>query len=138
MEQYIEFIINHWEMVTALLLMIALLLITEQRKSGAAVSPQHATLMVNSDNAVLLDLRTTSDFKAGRIINSFNIPFAELSKRLGDLEKYKGKPIILVCKTGQTTGSAGRLLKKSGFQQVVRMAGGITEWSNQNLPMVRK
>ena len=138
MDQYLEFAVNHWEMVTALSLMIAVLIITEKRKGGAAVSPQQATLMANSDHALFLDLRTTSDFKNVRIMNATNIPFAELKKRLGELEKYKARPIILVCKTGQTTGSAGQLLKKSGFESVVRMTGGMVEWANQNLPLIRK
>ena len=138
MEQYITFAINHWEMVVALSIMIVLLVITERRKSGATISPQQATLIANTGQALFLDVRTTAEFKGARIMNSLNIPFTELNKRLAELENYKGKTIIPVCKTGQTTGSAGRLLKQSGFDPVVRMAGGITEWANQNLPIMRK
>ena len=47
MERYLEFAINHWEMVVALVLTLLVLLITERRKAAPSVSPQQATVMAN-------------------------------------------------------------------------------------------
>ena len=38
---------------------------------------------------------------------------------------------------GQHAGSAGTLLRKNGFVDVARLQGGVTEWRNQNLPVVK-
>ena len=38
---------------------------------------------------------------------------------------------------GQHSGMAGTLLRKAGFQNVARLQGGVTEWRNQNLPVVK-
>jgi rhodanese-related sulfurtransferase len=52
------------------------------------------------------------------------------------LEPHKSKTLILVDKMGQHAGAAGRLLKAEGFT-VNRLEGGMTEWQNQNLPLVK-
>jgi rhodanese-related sulfurtransferase len=138
MERYIEFAINHWEMVLALLLTLTVLFITEKRKAAPSVSPQQATVLANTEQALLLDIRPTADFNAGRVIGSKNIPFADLTKRMSELEKFKTKPIVIICKTGQTSSGAANQLKKSEFTNVSRMTGGMAEWTGQGLPLVRK
>ena len=45
--------------------------------------------------------------------------------------------MVVVCRLGQSAGAAGTLLRKSGFEQVSRLSGGMTEWRNQNLPVVK-
>ena len=138
MDRIIEFSINHWDMVLALLATLAMLIWTERRKAAPSVTPQQATVMGNSDDALMLDIRSAADYKSGRVLNSTNIPFAELSKRLDDLKKYRYKPVVLICKTGQTAGSAANMLRKDGYSKVYRMTGGMVEWTNQGLPLVRK
>ncbi|MDP6164594.1 MAG: rhodanese-like domain-containing protein [Gammaproteobacteria bacterium] len=138
MDRIIEFSINHWDMVLALLATLAMLVWTERRKAAPSVTPQQATVMGNSDDALMLDIRSAADYKSGRVLNSTNIPFAELSKRLDDLKKYRDKPVVLICKTGQTAGSAANMLRKDGYSKVYRMTGGMVEWTNQGLPLVRK
>ncbi len=95
-------------------------------------------MLSNAEDALLLDIRTPADFKAGRVIGSKNIPFADLTKRMSELEKHKNKPIVIICKTGQTASGAANLLKKAEYTNVSRMAGGMAEWTGQNLPLVRK
>lgn len=86
----------------------------------------------------MFDIRTPADFNAGRVIGSKNIPFADLTKRMSELENHKDKPIVIICKTGQTSSSAANVLKKAEYTNVHRMAGGMAEWTGQNLPLVRK
>jgi len=94
--------------------------------------------MANGEDALLLDIRSPADFKAGRVIGAKNIPFADLTKRMSELEKHKDKPIVIICKTGQTASSAANMLKKADYTNVHRMSGGMAEWTGQNLPLVRK
>ena len=138
MDRIIEFSVNHWDMVLALLATLAMLVFTERRKVAPSVSPQQATVLGNNDDALMLDIRSAADYKTGRILNAKNIPFAELSKRTSDLQQYRDKPIVLICKTGQTAASAANVLRKEGYAKVYRMTGGMLEWSNQGLPLVRK
>jgi rhodanese-related sulfurtransferase len=93
--------------------------------------------MVNRDNAVILDIRDNKDFKAGHIVDAINIPFSNLDKRVGELEKYKQRPIIIVCKMGQHAGGVGSKLKALDFAEVHRLGGGMAEWSAANLPLIK-
>ncbi|QEW08207.1 rhodanese-like domain-containing protein [Nitrincola iocasae] len=138
MEKIFEFISNHPVLASGWLVTLAVLLWTEQRKSGRSVSPAEATRLINKESAALLDIRTKKEWDTGYIANSRHIPFAELDKRIIELEKLKDKPVIIVCNLGQTAGSAGKTLKANGFTEVMRLAGGITEWKAQHLPIVKK
>lgn len=61
-----------------------------------------------------------------------------LDGRLGELEKYKSKPIIVACKHGQTAGVAMAKLTKAGFERVYKLKGGMTQWQTDGLPLVKK
>ena len=85
---------------------------------------------------MFLDLRDASDYKAGHISGSLNIPATKLPERMVELDKYKDKPIVLVCKMGQQAGTAGKQLTAAGYTRVNRMTGGMMEWGNLQLPTV--
>jgi rhodanese-related sulfurtransferase len=138
MEQFLEFIMNNWMLVSALLALLALLAWDSGQKAGPKVSTHEATRLINQQNAVVVDIREKADFKAGHLVDAINIPNSQVTNSLVDLEKHKTGPIIVVCKTGQTASAASKILKDNGFDQVYRLSGGIMEWTNNNLPLVKK
>jgi len=138
MEQLFAFISNHPFLVGAFVVLLALFIRNEMSRGGAAVSAQELVQLVNNEGAVVVDLRDKAEFEAGHIVDSINIPFAAIETRMDELNPYKGKPIVLACKMGQHSGSAGTQLRKAGFEQVSRLRGGIADWRAQNLPVVKK
>lgn len=136
MDRLFEFVVNHWELVGLFTFFVVALLWDNNKRSGQSVSPAGATLMINKENALILDIRESKDFSSGHLANAINIPYAKLAERMSELDKHKERPIILVCKTGQTVSVAGKMLREKGFN-AVRLSGGMMEWSNQNLPVVR-
>jgi len=138
MAQFFEFIANHWMLVSALVVLLILLAWDSSQKSGPKVSTHEATRLINQNNAVVLDIRDKADFKSGHLVDAVNIPNSQVAERLSDLEKHKSDPIIVVCKTGQSASAASKTLKDNGFEQVYRLSGGIMEWTNNNLPLVKK
>ncbi len=137
MEQIIEFITNNYLLVLAFLLCLGMLLFAESKKAGAAVSTNEAVQLINKEDAVLLDIRGKKEWENGYITNSIHIPLVDLDKRLSEIEKHKAKDIIVICNMGQTSGTACKKLMASGFEKVVRLKGGISEWKAQNLPLVK-
>jgi rhodanese-related sulfurtransferase len=124
-------------MLTSLLaVLIIAYSLRERIKSGVPVSNTELTLMVNSDKAVVLDIRPSAEYKLGHLVDSINIPYDRINADLTTLEKYKSKTIIIVDKIGQYAGTAGRQLAKAGYD-VRRLSGGISEWQSQNLPLVK-
>lgn len=107
-----------------------------RRISGAAeVGPMEAVQLINRKDAVIIDLREPGEFGGGHAPNARNIPQGQLDKRLGELEKFKNRPIILVCQTGGRSHAATAQLKKAGLAEVLVLAGGINAWQQANLPV---
>lgn len=70
----IEFTFNHYILSGSFIILLTLLIIIEIRKGGKNLSCSELTAMVNSGQAVLLDIRSQKDFSAGHIIDSLHIP----------------------------------------------------------------
>lgn len=138
MDRLFEFIGNHIELSAIFFALLAALWFSEKSRAGKALSPQTATLMMNKDEAVIVDIREKKEFAEGKITGSVHIPFDSLKERSVELKKFEDKQIILVDKMGQHSGMAAKLLKAEGFENVARMSGGISEWKSLNLPLVKK
>jgi rhodanese-related sulfurtransferase len=136
MALFLEFLTQQWILAAALLAVVAMLLMHETRKSGPSLSPQKAINIVNGEQGVFLDLRDAGDYKQGHIVDALHVPSAKLADRMAELEKYRNKPIVLVCKMGQQSGAAGKQLKAGNFEKVYKMTGGMMEWRNLQLPTV--
>jgi rhodanese-related sulfurtransferase len=91
--------------------------------------------LLNHKNALMLDVREQSEFAAGHVLNSKLIPLGKLRERIGELEKYREKPVVVICRSGQRSASACSLLGKQGFAQVYNLNGGITAWQKASLPL---
>lgn len=99
------------------------------------VSALEAVQLINRRDAVVLDVRETGDFSAGHIPNARNIPFAQLTDRLREIEKLKSRPIIV---NGQSISHASKVcaaLGKIGITDVVALRGGLTGWADASLPV---
>ncbi len=137
MSQLFEFVGNHPILVGIFAVLLTLFIRNETQRGGRGVSPQELVNLVNKEGAVVLDVRDSKEFAAGHIVDAVNVPHTSLESRLAELEKYKEKPVTIVCKMGQHAGTAGAMLRKAGFGSVSRLSGGMTEWRNQNLPVVK-
>lgn len=137
MARFFEFLVNHPVLSGLWLVLFATLIVYLNGKSGKAVSPQQATLLVNREDGVILDIRERKEFERGHIVDAVNIPLAKLQERLVELDRKRQQPLVVVCQMGQHSGEAVRLLEAAGFPRVTRMAGGMNEWLAQNLPLVR-
>jgi rhodanese-related sulfurtransferase len=137
MSQLFEFVGNHPILVGIFAVLLTLFIRNETQRGGRGVSPQELVNLVNKEGAVVIDVRDSKEFAAGHIVDAVNVPHTSLEGRLAELEKYKEKPVTIVCKMGQHAGTAGAVLRKAGFASVSRLSGGMTEWRNQNLPVVK-
>lgn len=140
MNDLIQFAQGHLLLSSAWVAVAAILAFTQFRimASGPkALSSQMLTDMVNRENGVVIDIRPKPDFKKGHIHGAINIPASTLKDKVKDLEKYQNTPIIMVCANGISVAGACSTLKKSGLQQVHKLAGGMSSWVGDNLPVVK-
>ncbi|MGD8712524.1 MAG: rhodanese-like domain-containing protein [Thiohalophilus sp.] len=141
MDQLAPFIAKNWILVGALLVIVFLLINSffgGMLKGFKSVSPSEAVLMINRDDAVVLDVREESEYQDGHIINAMHVPLSQLNDKQEQLAKYKERPIIAACRSGQRSGQACATLKKAGFENIYNLSGGVMSWKNANLPLVSK
>ena len=142
MEQLITFMSSHallsgiW---IGLVLLITFMTIKIKLSPIKQLSPQELTFIVNRENGVVVDIRPDKDFKASNIVDSVHFAFEKVAKNdFVSLEKYKDRPIIVVCAAGLTAGRAASALMKSGFGQVSVLKGGLNAWVGAGLPLAKK
>jgi rhodanese-related sulfurtransferase len=102
--------------------------------AGASVGTLEATMLINQKDAVVIDIREPGEFAQLHILNARNVPLGEIEARIRELERFKEKPVIVSCATGNRSGSAASALRKHGFTNVVNLAGGIAAWQQAGLP----
>jgi rhodanese-related sulfurtransferase len=103
--------------------------------AGPSISTLQATLLINQQNALVLDVRDAAEYGGGHVLNSRHLPGAELEARCSELEKYKARPVIVVCESGNRSDKAVSTLRKQGFGQVFSLSGGIGAWRQAGLPL---
>jgi rhodanese-related sulfurtransferase len=102
---------------------------------GPSISTLQATLLINQQNALVLDVREAAEYEKGHVLNARHLPMSELAARSGELEKYKSKPVIVVCESGNRSDKAAAALRKQGFAQVFSLSGGTGAWQQAGLPL---
>lgn len=81
----------------------------------------------NDSSIVVLDVRTPQELEGplGKIDGVINIPVQELDQRIDELEKYKDKEIIVICRTGNRSGRGTDILIGHGYK-AKNVLGGMT------------
>lgn len=139
-ERVLDFFGNHPGLSMAFLVILGALVWTlfQGRSHGVRkVDPSNATRLINSDDAVVLDVRSDSEYRQGHILNSVHIPQTYLNDQIQKLEKHRDRPIIMACKTGSDSARVGATLLRRGFPKVYSLNGGIAAWEAANLPLVK-
>lgn len=110
-------------------------LISRLSGPGSEVGTLEAVQLINRRDALVIDVRESSEFAAGHIANSRHIPLGQLADHLKALEKYKTRPIIVNCRSGSRAAGAVAILRKNGFNEVFTLRGGILAWAQASMPL---
>lgn len=140
MEHLPEFFANNLFLCVAFIIVLMLTVRAEfLHQSGKMneLSPMQATRLMNNENAVVIDVSEAADFKNGHIKNAINVPIKELKNKLSDLQKYSDKAVLMICKSGNQSSRACKVLKQSKFSNVHNISGGLHNWMESNLPVVK-
>jgi len=135
-----EFLMNNLALVGLFLASGLMLVWPEIAKlagggGSGEVGTLDATRLMNLPGSLVLDVRDDKDFAAGHLPRARHIPARDLEGRLGEISKFKEKPVIVTDRSGPRSGAATRLLKKSGFSNVQQLKGGIGAWQQASLPV---
>ena len=134
----VKFFIDNIFFVAIALISGGALLWPSLTQRGKRASPQQITQLINCGKALILDVRDGAEFAGGHLPDAKNIPLGELAGRIGELDKFKAKSVIVVCQSGARAATAAGLLQKAGYADVVNLDGGVAAWKAAGLPLVNK
>ncbi len=87
-----------------------------------------------SEGALLLDVRTPSEYADRHLQGAVNVPVDNLQSRSEDLAKLTGgdkkKAIVVYCAAGRRAARAKKLLLDEGYERVTNL-GGIDDWDSR-------
>jgi rhodanese-related sulfurtransferase len=139
-EELLAFAGRHLYLSMALVGLTVALLYTEIARlfrGYTALRPAELTGLINRDNALVIDLSPSGDFEKGHIAGSRSIALSQFDPENKLLAKARELPVVVVCRSGQTSGDAAKRLKKAGFEKVYWLDGGVQAWQQADLPLVK-
>lgn len=104
-----------------------------QNKSEDEITVEEFRQLQESDSSlVVLDVRTPPELEGplGKIDGVINVPVQRLESNLDELERYKDEKIAVICRTGNRSGAAQKVLEKNGFD-AVNVLGGMKEYRQE-------
>lgn len=107
-------------------------------RAGQEVGAFDAVQLINRKDAAVIDVRDVGEYEAGHIAGARHVPERQLAERLKELEKFRGRPMIVVCRSGTRSGVAVQVLRRNGFNEAVNLRGGIGAWEQAGMPLQRK
>jgi rhodanese-related sulfurtransferase len=89
----------------------------------------------HSENPVVLDVRTPQEYTDGHISKALNIDVNSPDFKDSINKLDKNKTYIVYCRSGARSNTARSIMEESGFNHVINMKGGITDWISQGYPV---
>ncbi len=131
-----KFIIDNWMLIAIALSSGGMLMWPVlQGATAVGIDSAGAIQLINREKANVVDVSDATEFAAGHIVGSKNVPLAELEAKLAGAVKNKTLPLVLVCQSGARSAKAVALAKKLGYEQAQSLQGGLKSWKAANLPV---
>ena len=105
--------------------------------SATDLSVTEFSSKIAESGVVTLDVRTPGEFAEGYIEGARLIDFqgGNFENEIATLDK--NATYAVYCRSGNRSGQAVKVMKDAGFSNVFNMNGGVIEWANAGLPLVR-
>ena len=132
-----QFILHHWDLWTLLGILLVFAFLNEywaQKKRAQSLSPQAVVSLLNSDKAVIIDLRDKEVFQQGHILNAMHAKIDDFES--SKMDKYKPYILVLIGSSQLKPDTLATALVKKGFKVAI-LKGGIHAWQTADLPLVK-
>jgi len=112
----------------------------EEAAALAEITPAELAARLGGDAPpVLLDVREPEEFvgELGHVEGSLLVPLDALARRMPKLLGYADREIVVVCRAGARSATAGAILERAGFRDIKNLAGGVLAWRASGGPVCR-
>lgn len=126
-----------WAIVVVAFIALVVLVVSQLKPAAQAGYPGEVTIAQAAEKreqgAFILDVREPQEWQQVHIPGATLIPLGELSSRVNEVPK--DREVVVVCRSGNRSATGRDILLGAGFTRVTSMAGGVTQWQSQGLPV---
>ena len=110
-------------------------LLQQVRAEISEVDATHARELADSGEPVIVDVREQDEWDEGHIPGAVHIPRGHLESRIERAAPDAARQVILYCSAGNRSVFAAKTLEELGYEDVVSLAGGFTDWKRNGFPV---
>ncbi|MGI8862122.1 MAG: rhodanese-like domain-containing protein, partial [Gaiellaceae bacterium] len=85
-------------------------------------------LRTSSEPPLFVDVREPDEWEEGHIPGAVYVTRGRLEQQIEGLVPDKTRPLVVYCSAGSRSAFAAKSLGELGYQDVVNLAGGFTNW----------
>jgi adenylyltransferase/sulfurtransferase len=110
-------------------------LLQQVRSEISEIDATHARDRIESGEPVVVDVREQDEWDEGHIPGAVHVPRGHLESRIERLAPDTGRPVVVYCSAGNRSAFAAKTLTDLGYEDVVSLAGGFTDWKRNGFPV---
>ncbi len=97
-------------------------------------APQARALVESAEPPVIVDVREADEWEEGHIPGAVHVPRGYLESRIEQVAPDRSRPVLVYCAGGARSAFAAKSLEELGYESVVSLAGGYTDWKRNGFP----
>ncbi|CAN5117428.1 molybdopterin-synthase adenylyltransferase MoeB [soil metagenome] len=110
-------------------------LLQQVRSEISEVDATHARQLIDEGEPVIVDVREQEEWDEGHIPGAVHIPRGHLESRIERAAPESARPVVIYCSGGSRSAFAAKTLGEVGYEDVVSLAGGFTDWKRNGFPV---
>jgi adenylyltransferase/sulfurtransferase len=110
-------------------------LLQQVRSEISEIDATHARERIESGEPVVVDVREQDEWDEGHIPGAVHVPRGHLESRIERLAPDTARPVVVYCSAGNRSAFAAKTLTDLGYEDVVSLAGGFTDWKRNGFPV---
>jgi sulfur-carrier protein adenylyltransferase/sulfurtransferase len=110
-------------------------LLQQVRSEISEIDATHARERIESGEPVVVDVREQDEWDEGHIAGAVHVPRGHLESRIERLAPDTSRPVVVYCSAGNRSAFAAKTLTDLGYEDVVSLAGGFTDWKRNGFPV---
>src|SRR5919108_1033224 len=109
-------------------------LLAQAKEEIEEVDASRARDLLASDHPAVVDVRERDEWDEGHLPGAVHIPRGHLESRIEGAVPDKSRPVLVYCASGNRSAFAAGTLGELGYDHVVSLAGGFTDWKRNGFP----
>jgi sulfur-carrier protein adenylyltransferase/sulfurtransferase len=109
-------------------------LLREVKGEIEEIDASRARELISQDSPTIVDVREQHEWDEGHLPDAVHVPRGSLESRIEGTVPDKSTPVLVYCAAGNRSAFAAKTLAELGYEHVVSLAGGFTDWKRNGFP----